>query len=71
VLAVFAGWYLPNDPETAKFLTEEERRVAVGRLAKGIVYNEKSSKWIPFTNQSTLYQKMLELQTIILGHGRK
>lgn len=37
VLAVFAGWYLPNDPETAKFLTEEERRVAVGRLAKGNV----------------------------------
>jgi hypothetical protein len=37
VLAVFAGWYLPNDPETAKFLNEEERRVAVGRLAKGIV----------------------------------
>ncbi|KAI9300252.1 major facilitator superfamily domain-containing protein [Cunninghamella echinulata] len=33
ILAVWAGWWLPNDPESAKFLTEEERAVAVGRLA--------------------------------------
>ncbi|CAO3607667.1 unnamed protein product [Cunninghamella echinulata] len=33
VLAVWAAWWLPNDPESAKFLTEEERAVAVGRLA--------------------------------------
>ncbi|ORZ24380.1 major facilitator superfamily domain-containing protein [Absidia repens] len=45
-LAVLAAWYLPNDPETAKFLTEEERRVAVGRLAKDAgAANDHSWSW--------------------------
>ncbi|KAI8077779.1 major facilitator superfamily domain-containing protein [Halteromyces radiatus] len=45
-LALFAAWYLPNQPETAKFLTEEERRVAVGRLAKDAgVANDHSWSW--------------------------
>jgi hypothetical protein len=34
-LAAFSAWYLPNKPETAKFLTEEEREYAVNRLASG------------------------------------
>ncbi|KAF7732039.1 hypothetical protein EC973_007144 [Apophysomyces ossiformis] len=33
ILSAFAAWYLPNSPETAKFLTDEEREYAVNRLA--------------------------------------
>lgn len=35
VLAAFSAWYLPNKPETAKFLTNEEREFAVRRLESG------------------------------------
>lgn len=35
VLAAFSAWYLPNNPETAKFLTDAEREKEVRRLAKG------------------------------------
>ncbi|OBZ90025.1 hypothetical protein A0J61_01925 [Choanephora cucurbitarum] len=33
LLAIFSAWYLPNKPETATFLTNEERELAVTRLA--------------------------------------
>ncbi|KAI9484448.1 major facilitator superfamily domain-containing protein [Zychaea mexicana] len=33
VLALFAAWYLPNNPETAKFLSTDERELEVSRLA--------------------------------------
>jgi len=36
LLAVFSAWYLPNKPETAKFLTEDEREHAINRLANGM-----------------------------------
>lgn len=36
LLAALSAWYLPNKPETAKFLTEEERDYAVNRLASGM-----------------------------------
>lgn len=35
LLALVAAWYLPNTPETAKFLTDEEREIEIRRLAKG------------------------------------
>ncbi|KAI8339504.1 major facilitator superfamily domain-containing protein [Chlamydoabsidia padenii] len=45
-LALIAAWYLPNDPETAKFLTEDERRYAVARLAKDAgAANDHSWSW--------------------------
>lgn len=37
ILAAFSAWYLPNKPETAKFLTDQEREFAVKRLENGIV----------------------------------
>ncbi|CDH54934.1 mfs transporter [Lichtheimia corymbifera JMRC:FSU:9682] len=33
VAACVAAWYLPNTPETAKFLTQDERKVEIERLA--------------------------------------
>lgn len=36
LLAALSAWYLPNKPETATFLTEEERELAVNRLANGM-----------------------------------
>jgi MFS family permease len=35
LLAAFSAWYLPNQPETAKFLTTQQREFAVKRLAIG------------------------------------
>lgn len=35
ILAAFSAWYLPNKPETAKFLTNEEREFAAKRLENG------------------------------------
>ncbi|KAG1302234.1 hypothetical protein G6F64_011105 [Rhizopus arrhizus] len=32
ILALFTAWYLPNSPETAKFLSKEEREFAASRL---------------------------------------
>jgi len=32
VIAVLAFWFIPSGPETARFLTEEEKAVAVDRL---------------------------------------
>jgi hypothetical protein len=34
-LALLAIIYLPDSPETVKFLTDDERRIAVKRLAAG------------------------------------
>ncbi|KAI8147250.1 major facilitator superfamily domain-containing protein, partial [Fennellomyces sp. T-0311] len=34
LIALFAAWYLPDDPERAKFLTAEERRLEIERLAQ-------------------------------------
>jgi hypothetical protein len=31
-LALFTAWYLPNSPETARFLSKEEREFAASRL---------------------------------------
>ncbi|KAI7865150.1 major facilitator superfamily domain-containing protein [Spinellus fusiger] len=46
ILAVFSAWYLPNDPETAKFLSQKERDFAVSRLADdGGVANDHSWSW--------------------------
>lgn len=35
VAACVAAWYLPNTPETAKFLNEDERKLEIERLATG------------------------------------
>ncbi|KAG1138737.1 hypothetical protein G6F37_011395 [Rhizopus arrhizus] len=32
ILALFTAWYLPNSPETARFLSKEEREFAASRL---------------------------------------
>ncbi|CAO3591013.1 unnamed protein product [Absidia cylindrospora] len=46
VLALLAAWYLPDAPETAKFLTNGERHIAIGRLAKDAgVANDHSWSW--------------------------
>ncbi|KAG0174362.1 hypothetical protein DFQ28_006655 [Apophysomyces sp. BC1034] len=46
LLSVFAAWYLPNSPETAKFLTDEEREYAVNRLAVDAgASNDHSWSW--------------------------
>ncbi|ORX61622.1 MFS general substrate transporter [Hesseltinella vesiculosa] len=46
VCAVAAIFILPDDPETCKFLTEDERVVAVGRLAKDAgASNSHSFSW--------------------------
>lgn len=34
LLAIFTAYYLPNSPETAKFLTNEEKEFATTRLAE-------------------------------------
>lgn len=51
VCAVFVWFFLPNSPETARFLTPEERRFLVNRLAretgtsKGRVTNNEKIQW--------------------------
>lgn len=35
VAACVAAWYLPNTPETAKFLTQDERKLEIERLSTG------------------------------------
>ena len=35
LLAAFAAWYLPNSPETAKFLSKEEQEFEISRLETG------------------------------------
>ncbi|SAL99528.1 hypothetical protein [Absidia glauca] len=45
-LAVLAIWYLPDSPETVKFLTDDERRIAVKRLAADAgAANDHSWSW--------------------------
>lgn len=34
--ASIAAWYLPNTPETAKFLTDDERKFEIDRLSTGM-----------------------------------
>ncbi|KAI8146033.1 major facilitator superfamily domain-containing protein [Fennellomyces sp. T-0311] len=46
LLAAFAAWYLPNEPETAKFLSNEERELEVSRLARDQgAANDHSWSW--------------------------
>ena len=35
VLAILAVWIFPDKPETAKFFTEEERKLELERMARG------------------------------------
>ena len=35
LLAFLAAWYLPNSPETAKFLSKEEKELEISRLEIG------------------------------------
>ncbi|KAI8329994.1 major facilitator superfamily domain-containing protein [Chlamydoabsidia padenii] len=46
VLALLAAWLLPNSPETATFLTKDERHLAIKRLAKDAgAANDHSWSW--------------------------
>ncbi|KAI9012546.1 major facilitator superfamily domain-containing protein [Phycomyces nitens] len=63
VLSIFAAWYLPNSPETAGFLTGEERGLAVSRLAKdGGPADDHSWSWLQVSsvfNDWKVYAYML------------
>ncbi|KAI8646735.1 major facilitator superfamily domain-containing protein [Parasitella parasitica] len=64
ILAGFSAWYLPNKPETAKFLTEEEREHVVNRLALDAgASNDHSWSWAQaasvFTDWKTYFYMLI------------
>lgn len=68
ILAVFTAWYLPNSPETAKFLSEEEREFASNRLAEdaGASYDHSWS-WSQVVSVFTDWKTYMYMAIYITG----
>ncbi|PHZ11527.1 MFS general substrate transporter [Rhizopus microsporus ATCC 52813] len=68
VLAVFTAWYLPNEPESAKFLTKEEREFASTRLAEdaGASHNHSWS-WAQVASVFTDWKTYIFMAVYITG----
>lgn len=68
VLAVFTAWYLPNSPETAKFLSDEEREFASNRLAEdaGASYDHSWS-WSQVVSVFTDWKTYIYMAIYITG----
>lgn len=68
ILAVFTAWYLPNEPENAKFLTKEEREFATTRLAEdaGASHNHSWS-WAQVASVFTDWKTYIFMAVYITG----
>ncbi|CEJ05207.1 hypothetical protein RMCBS344292_19153 [Rhizopus microsporus] len=68
ILAVFTAWYLPNEPESAKFLTKEEREFATTRLAEdaGASHNHSWS-WAQVASVFTDWKTYIFMAVYITG----
>ncbi|KAF1802634.1 major facilitator superfamily domain-containing protein [Mucor lusitanicus] len=68
LLAALSAWYLPNKPETATFLTEEERELAVNRLANDAgASNDHSWSWAQVVSVFTDWKTYVYMCIYILG----
>lgn len=68
ILAAFAAWYLPNKPESAKFLTHEERDFAVNRLANDAgAANDHSWSWTQVASVFTDWKTYVYMLIYITG----
>ncbi|KAI8379531.1 major facilitator superfamily domain-containing protein [Radiomyces spectabilis] len=68
LLSVLAAWYLPNKPEEAKFLTDEERKFAVRRLAEDAgVANDHSWSWKQVASVFSDWKTYVYMAIYILG----
>ncbi|KAG2233444.1 hypothetical protein INT48_008850 [Thamnidium elegans] len=68
ILAAFSAWYLPNKPETAKFLTEKERDHAVKRLANDAgASNDHSWSWAQVVSVFTDWKTYVYMSIYITG----
>ncbi|KAG2205801.1 hypothetical protein INT47_003984 [Mucor saturninus] len=68
ILAAFSAWYLPNKPETAKFLTNEEREFAVKRLENDAgASNDHSWSWAQVTSVFTDWKTYIYMLIYITG----
>ncbi|KAG1139166.1 hypothetical protein G6F37_009941 [Rhizopus arrhizus] len=68
ILAVVTAWYLPNSPETAKFLSDEEREFAANRLAEdaGASYDHSWS-WSQVVSVFTDWKTYMYMAIYITG----
>ncbi|KAI8390043.1 major facilitator superfamily domain-containing protein [Blakeslea trispora] len=68
LLSIFSAWYLPNKPETAKFLTNEERELAVTRLATDAgASDDHSWSWAQVASVFTDWKTYMYMAIYITG----
>ncbi|CAO3655313.1 unnamed protein product [Mucor hiemalis] len=68
ILAGFSAWYLPNKPESAKFLTDKERDFAVERLATDAgASNDHSWSWAQVVSVFTDWKTYVYMLIYITG----
>ncbi|KAF1346408.1 high-affinity nicotinic acid transporter-like protein [Lizonia empirigonia] len=74
ILGVATWWILPDNPETAYFLTDEEKVFAAARLTRQTGYTKKAADWkvwlfcfAQFGSDTMLYGFSTFLPTIIRG----
>ncbi|CAO3701074.1 unnamed protein product [Rhizopus stolonifer] len=67
-LAVFTAWYLPNNPETARFLSIEEKKLAADRLIEDAgASHDNSWSWTQVASVFTDWKTYVFMTIYITG----